>query len=410
MKIFNVSSGDEMGGRWNGFDAIEPLKTLGVSSKIGAFWNQTSEISESVNLFPGPGRRAIAELVRGYEVVTGRQSTYQFWSRKIFELPEFKEADLIHLQVVNDHLLTVESIVEISKSKPTVWTWHDLWPLTGHCIFPGTCQRWAKGCGDCPSLDSPLEVLWDRTKLERQRKRDAFSSTQLNVHVTTDWMRKKVGDKISGWNTKMFQFPFGIDTKKFHPGDKTIARNFFGIDPQAFVVAARATDDGRKGFIELVKGLEKVVDSGRAVLLLTLQQQGLVSKISERVRSIELPWTNDRSNLAMFYRAADVFAMPSSSETFGMMTLEAMACGVPVITVEGTASSEVASCVDLEVQTENLVENLANKISFCFDNPESIVRSAKEARARAESVFSLEAYLSNLTGMYEEVIDEHHKS
>lgn len=406
MRVFNVSSGDEMGGRWNGYDAIEPLKLKGINSKIGAFWNKTSSNLSSVQLFPGRGIRTIAEGVRIIEVLTGRQGTFQFWSDGILKLPEFLEADIVHLQVVHDHLLTVEAIRRIAMTKPTVWTWHDLWPLTGHCISPVGCGRWEVGCGNCPRLDAPLEVVWDRTKKERLRKTNAFSSAPINVHVSTTWMRQKVEEKVQDWDTKIFQFPFGVDTDVFKPANNSEARNFFGIDEGTFVVAARATEDPNKGFVQLVQALERVSRSGRPILLLTIQQQGLVIKYSKEVPSLEFPWTNNLRNLSLFYQAADLFVMPSLAETFGMMTLESMACGVPVITVSGTASSEVSSCGDLEVEPKNLVEGLAQKISWCYDNPRHLAKYGAESKARAQGEYSFGKYLSNLESMYRDVLLE----
>ena len=404
MKVFNVSSSDEVGGRWNGNDIIEPLVEYGIEAKIGSFWSKTSNSKNSIELFPGRKTRLLAEATMAVESLTGRQSTYQSWSSKIFELPEFQEADVVHLQVIHDHLMTVENMAKIFEVKPAVWTWHDLWPLTGHCTLPLKCARWDLGCGSCPSLDSSLPVYWDRTDKERLRKESLFSKTPMNIHITTDWMRGQIEQKISNWNAKVFQFPFGIDTEVFRPKPEIDARSIFGIDPDTFVVAARSTDDERKGFRELVQAVEQVRKTGRKVLILSIQKQGLVAKYSKEVESIELPWTNDINNLGTFYAAADVFAMPSSAESFGMMALEAMSSGVPVLTVSNTATSEVVRCPELEIEISNLVGGLAEKLTWAFDNKLKIQEIGIRARSRAEEDFSLKTYLQSLRLMYEQVL------
>jgi D-inositol-3-phosphate glycosyltransferase len=143
--------------------------------------------------------------------------------------------------------------------------------------------------------------------------------------------------------------------------------------------------------------------TGRKVLLLCIQKQGLVAKYSKEVESIELPWTNDIYNLGTFYEAADLFAMPSSVESFGMMALEAMSSGVPVITVGNTAASEVTECPELEVHLDDLVGQIANRITWAIDNKAKCQELGVRARARAEVKFSLEDYLGNLKNMYEKV-------
>ncbi len=402
MKVLNVSSSDEVGGRWNGHDIIEPLKGLGIDAKIGSFWSKTSKSEKSIQLFPGRKTRLLAEATMAIESLTGRQSTYQSWSSQIFDLPEFQEADVVHLQVIHDYMMTVENMAKVFEVKPAVWTWHDLWPLTGHCTAPLNCPRWDLGCGSCPSLDSSLPVYWDRTDKERSRKELLFSKTPMNIHITTNWMRAQIEKTISNWNVRVFQFPFGIDTLVFRPKPEINARSVFGIDDETFVVAARSTDDEQKAFREIVQALERVRRTGRKVLLLSLQQQGLVSKFSKEVESIELPWTNDLNNLGLFYEAADLFLMPSV-ESFGMMTLEAMSSGVPVVTLHKTASSEVAKCPELEVVFDDLIGSLAQKITWAIDNRSKLNEIRNQGISRATDHFSLRTYLQNLKTMYEQV-------
>jgi glycosyltransferase involved in cell wall biosynthesis len=228
----------------------------------------------------------------------------------------------------------------------------------------------------------------------------------MNIHITTDWMRGQIEKKVSNWNARVFQFPFGIDTKVFRPKPEIDSREILGIDKDTFVVAARSTDDERKGFKEIIEAIEQVRKTGRKILLLCIQKQGLVAKYSKEVESIELPWTSDISNLGTFYEAADLFAMPSSVESFGMMALEAMSSGVPVITVGKTAASEVTECPELEVDLDDLVGQIANRIIWAIDNKTKLREIGIRARARAEAKYSLEYYLGNLKNMYEKVASE----
>jgi glycosyltransferase involved in cell wall biosynthesis len=228
----------------------------------------------------------------------------------------------------------------------------------------------------------------------------------MNIHITTDWMRGQIENKTSKWNARVFQFPFGIDTQVFRPKPEIDARAILGIDKDTFVVAARSTDDERKGFQELVQAIEQVRKTGRKVLLLCIQKQGLVARYSKEVESIELPWTNDIYNLGTFYEAADLFAMPSSVESFGMMALEAMSSGVPVITVGNTAASEVTESPELEVHLDDLVGQIANRITWAIDNKAKLKELGVRARSQAEVKFSLDDYLGNLKDMYEQVASD----
>jgi glycosyltransferase involved in cell wall biosynthesis len=83
-----------------------------------------------------------------------------------------------------------------------------------------------------------------------------------------------------------------------------------------------------------------------------------------------------------------------------------MSSGVPVITVGKTAASEVAECPELEVHLDDLVGQIANRISWAIDNKTLLKELGVRARARAEVKFSLEGYLANLKNMYERVTSD----
>lgn len=402
MKILNISANDEMGARFNGFDIHDALGARNVQSELGCFWNHTSKHEWVFNIFPGTKRRLLAEVVRGVEVTTGRQSTFQWWSKELLDHQNFKKADVVHLQVIHDHFFHMESIAEIVSSKPTLWTWHDLWPVTGHCIFPVDCHRWEKGCGSCPDLLSPLPVFRDRTRQEYLRKIAFLSELNVDVHVTTQWMKNKLQPHLKDSKVKLHVFPFGIDLNRFSPRDGTNIRKKLGISEGTFCVFARATSDERKGFLPLVRALDQL-SKRHDIVLITSQTLGLTEKISSNLRAIEFPWTNNSENLIDLYAACDVFAMPSVGESFGMMALEAMACGKPVLTVEGTATAEVVGIQELEVGTQDTESGLLKIIESLILDRTKVLNLSVESRKRAEDKYSLETYLDNLTNLYQRI-------
>ena len=60
----------------------------------------------------------------------------------ITSLPEFRQADVIHLHWVNQGMLSLKDIRKILTSgKPVVWTMHDMWPCTGICTMHGNVKN-----------------------------------------------------------------------------------------------------------------------------------------------------------------------------------------------------------------------------------------------------------------------------
>ena len=74
----------------------------------------------------------------------------------ITSLPEFRQADVIHLHWINQGMLSLTDIRKILESgKPVVWTLHDMWPFTGICHYAGNCDKYKTQCQQCEQLLHP---------------------------------------------------------------------------------------------------------------------------------------------------------------------------------------------------------------------------------------------------------------
>lgn len=136
-----------------------------------------------------------------------------------------------------------------------------------------------------------------------------------------------------------------------------------------------------------------------------MQQQGLANTHTNNLSVTEFPWSNKPSDISKLYSLADVFVMPSTDESFGMMALEAMACGRPVITTSGSATAEIVNCPDLEIDENVSVESLRLVLERSIRTKELLPNLGKQARERAETHFSLNSYLDNLLGLYNQAME-----
>jgi len=112
--------------------------------------------------------------------------------------------------------------------------------------------------------------------------------------------------------------------------------------------------------------------------------------------------------LARAYASSDIFFFPSESETFGNVTLEAMACGLPAVNAIASGSNSLV----VEGQTGHLVSardeaGLANKLELLVKDKALRKRMGEAARARALT-FSWDAILSGLLESYRTVLREAH--
>lgn len=134
--------------------------------------------------------------------------------------------------------------------------------------------------------------------------------------------------------------PQGIDTTRFRPGPRSDAvRSSLGSDPSAPIVAAVGRVDPEKGLQHLIGAVTEVRRAGIDVQLAVV---GSPSKDDGTYLS-ELRATADESipgacrfvpavdDVASVLRSVDVLACPSLEEPFGLIILEAQACGIPVV-------------------------------------------------------------------------------
>lgn len=136
--------------------------------------------------------------------------------------------------------------------------------------------------------------------------------------------------------------PCGVDTDLFRPGDAGSARGRLGLDRRATVLYV-----GRmapiKGLDTLLEAVARLRARGRAVRLLVVggdadervdghaaYVRGLACRL-DLCDEVRFVGPQPQPALPDYYVAADVTVMPSYYESFGMVALEAMACGSPVV-------------------------------------------------------------------------------
>jgi glycosyltransferase involved in cell wall biosynthesis len=159
-----------------------------------------------------------------------------------------------------------------------------------------------------------------------------------------------------------YYVPHGIDTKIFYPRDKAESRKELGIPEDKFVVGTVAMNKGnpsRKNFPELLAAFAQFKQRHNDVFYFLQTDRGDnnpdMVNIPEMAAALGLvegedwatcsPYQNTigypPDYMAKLYSAFDVHMLVSAGEGFGIPTIEAQACGTPVIVGDWTASSEL---------------------------------------------------------------------
>jgi glycosyltransferase involved in cell wall biosynthesis len=153
--------------------------------------------------------------------------------------------------------------------------------------------------------------------------------------------------------TRVVVIPPGVDLKRFVPGERSLARDRFGIDPAAFLVVAARRLDARMGLDVLLEAWRTVQKAEpRAVLLVAgggREHENLEALCIGLARpdGVRLLGRLTDDDLVALYQAADCSVVPSRElEGFGLVVLESLACGTPVVVTDAGGLPEAVAGLD----------------------------------------------------------------
>lgn len=251
--------------------------------------------------------------------------------------------DIIQLHNLHGYYLNIQMLFDFLKEyqKPVVWTLHDCWAFTGHCAYFDyvQCEKWKEECYKCPNrLQYPKSFI-DNASENYEKKKNLFTSvTNLTLVVPSVWLRERVEKSF------LQSFPVkvvynGIDLEQFNYEVKKMQfRQKNHIDDKIIILGVASVWSERKGLETFVQLSKRLPEPYRIVLVgLNAKQK---KKLPPNIIGIER--VESKKELAEIYADADIFLNPSKEETFGLTTIEALACGTYSIVLRDTACAEIA--------------------------------------------------------------------
>src|SRR5690554_4291076 len=132
---------------------------------------------------------------------------------------------------------------------------------------------------------------------------------------------------------KITVIPNGVDLSKFKKIDKQISRDKMGFPQNNFIISFVGSFDHRKGIQRLEKAIEEIDD----VYFIAAGKGKLVPKSIKCLHSVPVK----HKDLPYFYNSADLFVLPTLSEGSCNAIIEAISCGVPVISSKGKFNDDI---------------------------------------------------------------------
>jgi glycosyltransferase involved in cell wall biosynthesis len=335
------------------------------------------------------------------DVYSGHMDRFYRNSSAVRRLREYREADLLHYHIVHERWLSASDWQRLAADKPVVWTWHDPYIMTGHCIYPLDCRGYRTGCQSCPNLSYHFPIRRDHARGNLERKFQAVMKIDPLVVVASDYMRRMVLDSVYRDRVRVRVVPFGVEWPAHE--DAASARKSLGIPPDDIVIGFRAVYSAYKGMDLIQSALRNLaaVYGSAPITIIAFQEKESLRELNATWRILEPGWVGDES-IGRYYSAMDVFLMPSRAEAFGLMAIEALAAGALPVVTYGTALPELVAAPVYGMAVEHSEEGLTNGLFTAVLEHRHWAQGRQARRAFARSTYGVDAFSARLADVYDE--------
>ena len=264
--------------------------------------------------------------------------------------------------------------------------------------------------GDAPSIiQDPIDngftpVPWLNADGWVANYHDLLNNLPL-ILVTSNWV-KETYRRDGVFNKNMYTVPIGIDTQQMSPIPKddprvVKMREMLGVESNEKLILTIGGDTTSKGFQEVLRALGKIGSDfeewkyvGKSWELGQPEyhyndEQKLIEELglpSDKIDYVD--GSLSRETMRILLNAADVYAAPSRIEGFGMIQVEAMACGIPVLSIDAMGIKDtivhnetgflakVSETINLEEEWAYTHMGFAEDHKIKFDEPKTFAYRA----------------------------------
>jgi glycosyltransferase involved in cell wall biosynthesis len=267
------------------------------------------------------------------------------------------------------------------------------------------------GCGQCPQLDLPYPGLSrDTTSALFSMKKKAVARSGFNLLVHTKYLAQHYASTFVG-QLPIEQIYYGVDTNVYRPLDSAECVAALGVEMSGrFTVALlhSSVTEKRKGLLPLLKPLQALAARMPGKLRVLV-----VGGASEQAREYEtdelpivtLPFIKDQERLAMALNLSDVLLYPTRADNLSLTCLNALACGVPVISSRiGGQPEAITDGVNGFLCEMDDHEMMIERVAQLADDESLYKQLSLGARQTIIERFDIQLYITKLIDYYERVL------
>lgn len=410
--VLHLSATDNEGGSGRSAYRIHSgLRDLGWRSRMLVGLQVTED--PDVQTVHGGGRltRAAGRWVDRATRQVGLAYQWQLWGGRLARHAWLREADIIQMFNLHGGYFPIRLLPEVSRHAPLVWRLSDMWPMTGHCVYSGGCERWKTGCGECPITHEYVELGFDTTAFLWRQKHKLYANCDITVVAPSSWIERLARESPLLGHFSVHRIPNGLDIETFRPMPRDAACEALGYDPavRRMIFVAHGLDNNpRKGGAALMEALRRMGPCPGVELLLA----GVGGESWEHA-GLPIPvrrsgYISDDKRMAMVYATADMIVVPSAVENLPNTLLEAMACGLPAVALQaGGMADAVHDGETGYLVAQGDITGLATRLGMLLDDACVRRRMGEAGRQLIEREFSSVIQTQRFAALYEQILGQH---
>lgn len=216
----------------------------------------------------------------------------------------------------------------------------------------------------------------------------------------------------AGFNAQsVFVLPYGVDPKQFFKCGsitETTETNQTNDKPdKTFRIVYVGQIVPRKGVHYLIEAFNELEVTDKELLLIGAVHQSMHRIVEEAMRHdsrIRVVGEIPKMDLYRLYNTGSVFVLPSLADSWGLVVLEAMACGLPVIVTQNTGSGQaVEEGVNGFIVPIRNPQALHEKLIYLYEHPQIRLEMGRAASSSVRN-FTWERYAKGLLEIYRELM------
>lgn len=386
-----VGDNDLIGNKFNGHDLHINLRKLNVDSSH-LVWNKESD---DPNTYIIAGQDKDREYYRNTSTLLRQRYKLDYVNNhimcEVLYNKMFLDTDIVHFHLMHNGLLDFSLLPLASRLKPIVWTIHDSWIVGGDPI---------EGDDEGYFFSDEIEDM----AVSYDLKKDALEKSGITYVANSNYTKTMLEKSAMFKGKKVYYIPFGIDLSTFRQKNKEKTRKKYKVKSSDIVLMARGSGGSRKGSDYIKYAVERLANEYDNIHLIVVGSAGDLDDLAKIVKVTTYGWIKDDNLLSDLYSIADLFLMPSRREYFGMMAVEAMACGTLPIVIDGTSLTDAVDAPNHGVVTERDKHKYYEAVKYYIDNNAERKTRADLCAEYVKKHHDKEDYTKAIDALYSETI------